>query len=74
MAEFPQTGIKLDAIKKIALAKGLVFAYDEAQGCFVMRDKRTHELLAEYADCTVRLITNTTTWRIECNKLKSQAY
>ena len=68
------TGIKLQTIQKLALGKGLVFVYDELLECYVVNDKITGEMLMEYANITVALITSIRTWQEEFNKLKAQSY
>lgn len=65
---------RIVTIQRIADTKGLIFAWDESLQCYCTYDKITKELLMEYANITVGLITNVNIWREEFNKLKAQSF
>jgi hypothetical protein len=63
--------VPVATIQKIAKSKGLQFVYNEKLKCYTMLDRRTKDLLMEYANVTIALITSEKVWREECNKLKT---
>jgi hypothetical protein len=66
--------IKFSTLQKIAKSKGLEFVFDDSLQCYVLRDNITGMMLMEYANVTVRLITNVNIWREEFNKFRAQSF
>lgn len=65
--------VSVQLLTDIAKTKGLIFEYDMPLDAWVTRDKATNMLLAEYADVSVKLMTERS-WREEFNKLKPSQY
>jgi hypothetical protein len=65
--------VNLKLLSEIAKGKGLKLVFDEPLACYVLRDKLTNMMLAEYANITVELMTERA-WREEFNKFRVSKY
>ena len=63
--------LKISTMQRIAKSKGLRFAWNDNSKSYMMYDAKTGDMLMEYANITIALMTSDVKWRQECNKLKS---
>lgn len=63
--------LKMSTMERIAKSKGLRFAWNDKSKSYMMYDAKTGDMLMEYANITIALMTSDVKWRQECNKLKS---